>query len=864
MQKRGTVFLVLMIMSLLIEAQVIDDFSDGDFTKNPTWVGDTAKFEINESLQLHLNASGADTSVLVTANTRLENTEWNFWIKLTFNTSLNNYARVYLVSNNSNLKNTLTGYFLQIGGSNDSISFYRQTGTQNLELFKGNLSCTNHSTNILRLKMIHDSTGTWTLFSDDLGGTNFAEEGRCVDHLINFTSWFGVYCHYTTSNSTKFYFDDFYIGVIRADTTPPIVDSIILTDSLHYLVVFSEDVSDASAQNIHHYYSMMNGNPVSATPNLIDGKKVLLTFLNPFPNEFSDTLVITGIQDLIGNAIPDTKVTFCNYKEKAWDVIMDEIMADPVPSTGLPESEYVELYNRTWFPINLAGWIFEYGSSQNTFPDVTISPHGFLILTKGNPLNNYGKCVDLFTSSTTLSNEGNTLVLKNTSGRVIHSVTYRSDWYQDPLKDNGGWSLEMIDTENPCGCKENWRASVDVKGGTPGDLNSVHATNPDTVHPYLKSAEIMNDSVVKIEFSESIDSATMNPSNRWNITPGNLMPNRITPVPPSYNSMYLNLPKTLEKNQVYSLVCKTPPVDCAGNQLDTIKQVNIGIPDSVLAGDIVINEALVYPAANGERFIELYNRSGKILNLHELAIGMFDSVQNLIINSEPLFENSLSLFPGEYSVLTKSAEDIMKRYYCPNPDAFLEMTTFPTFNDTKGTIVLLRERDGAIIDIVSYSQTMYSDLLISASGVSLERINPELPSNEITNWHSASESCGFATPGYKNSEYLQINPAGNLAHLSSIIFTPDDDGKDDVLMIGFTLNDPGYLVSINIFDIKENLIRVLVKNELVSTSDGIIWDGKNDKNQKSPIGMYTLYIELIKPEGKVLTVKKTCILGGTR
>jgi len=84
MQKRGTVFLVLMIMSLLIEAQVIDDFSDGDFTKNPTWVGDTAKFEINESLQLHLNASGADTSVLVTANTRLENTEWNFWIKLTF------------------------------------------------------------------------------------------------------------------------------------------------------------------------------------------------------------------------------------------------------------------------------------------------------------------------------------------------------------------------------------------------------------------------------------------------------------------------------------------------------------------------------------------------------------------------------------------------------------------------------------------------------------------------------------------------------------------------------------------------------------------------------------------------------------
>lgn len=858
------VILVLLILAFNSEAQFSDDFTDGDFTRNPRWEGDTGKFEINAAGQLHLSASGADTSVLVTSSSRVERTEWTFWVKLSFNTSVNNNARVYLVSDSPKLDDPVTGYFLQIGGGNDSISFMKQSGTQVEQLFRSISSCSNHSTNIFRFKMIHDSTGTWTLYADNTGGTDYQEEGHCVDSGIPNSSWFGIYCHYTSSNATKFYFDDFYVGSIRVDTLPPAVDSLKLTDSTTLLVSFSENVLATSARDVHHYSSKMNGNPILAVPDPVHGEKVALTFQQPFPDEILDTLVIQGILDLAGNEMQETSIPFSNYKVKARDVIIDEIMADPEPVTGLPECEYVELYNSTRFPVDLGGWTFEYGSSTKTFPGVILSPHGYLILTKGIMMNFYGQCVDLFTSYSSLSNEGATLVLKNASGRVIHSVTYSPAWYQDPLKENGGWSLEMIDTDNPCGCLDNWKASGDAKGGTPGSINSVHTCNPDVIPPYLKRAQITSDSTVEIIFSESMDSLSLSNANQWQLDDGKYPVLGISAVPPAYSSACLFLPGSLEKNHIYSLSCKKPPFDCAGNPLDTALHLKIGLPDSIFPGDLIINEILANPATNGEKFIEIYNRSEKNLNLQELALGLFDSTQSQATDLKPISENGLISFPGDYSVLTKDPADILKRYYCPDPDAFVQLTALPSIDRDKGTVVLARKNDGALIDRVTYSSSMYSDLLTTTDGVSLERLNPSFPSGDFGNWHSASENCGFATPGYRNSEFLQMDPGTDAVNLMPVVFTPDDDGKDDVLRVGFNLNDPGYLVTITIFDAGGNRIRCLVNNRLLSTEDEITWDGRDDKNQKSPVGIYIFHITLFNPGGKTTQVKKTCILGGKR
>ena len=147
--------------------QVVDDFTDGNFTINPTWVGDTECFEVNTSGQLHLHATGSDTAILTTQNSMIGKTEWDFWIKLSFNTSANNFARVYLVADHTDLKGDIDGYYLQVGGSNDSIEFVRQNGTVRTVLFRGSQAFTGNSVNMIRIKVIHDISGVWHLLTDN-------------------------------------------------------------------------------------------------------------------------------------------------------------------------------------------------------------------------------------------------------------------------------------------------------------------------------------------------------------------------------------------------------------------------------------------------------------------------------------------------------------------------------------------------------------------------------------------------------------------------------------------------------------------------------------------------------------------------
>ena len=129
------IFFALLLLPLVTLSQVVDNFSDGDFTNNPTWTGETTEFIVNTAFQLQLTAtipfSGpSDTAYLSTPNSKIDETEWQFWVKISFATSANNHGRVYLVSDQSNLEGPLNGYFVQLGDygdGKDSISLYKQS-----------------------------------------------------------------------------------------------------------------------------------------------------------------------------------------------------------------------------------------------------------------------------------------------------------------------------------------------------------------------------------------------------------------------------------------------------------------------------------------------------------------------------------------------------------------------------------------------------------------------------------------------------------------------------------------------------------------------------------------------------------------
>jgi hypothetical protein len=81
---------------------------------------------------------------------------------------------------------------------------------------------------------------------------------------------------------------------------------------------------------------------------------------------------------------------------------------------------------------------------------------------------------------------------------------------------------------------------------------------------------------------------------------------------------------------------------------------------------------------------------------------------------------------------------------------------------------------------------MHFQLLNSFEGVSLERLSEAMPTSQQSNWHSASEASGFATPGIANSQSISIENMGGVFELSTSIFSPDNDGMDDVIQFHFS------------------------------------------------------------------------------
>src|SRR5574337_782830 len=91
-------FITLLLIPFTALPQINDDFTDGDFSLLPVWNGNSSQFIVNNTKQLQLNSTGADTAYLSTPNTLIDSTEWNCWVKLSFAPSDNNYVKIYLVS----------------------------------------------------------------------------------------------------------------------------------------------------------------------------------------------------------------------------------------------------------------------------------------------------------------------------------------------------------------------------------------------------------------------------------------------------------------------------------------------------------------------------------------------------------------------------------------------------------------------------------------------------------------------------------------------------------------------------------------------------------------------------------------------
>ena len=406
--------LLLLCISFGVNAQFTDNFTDGDFTNNPTWVGDTANYEVDISNQLHLNAPAiTDTSYLSTNSGAINNTTWEFYVELDFNPSSSNYAQVFLTSDQSDLKSALNGYFVKIGNTSDEISLYRQDGFTETEIIDGQDGRVAMSPVTVRVQVIRDLLGNWQLNADTLGGTNFVTEGNVLDATHSTSSFFGVYSRYTSTRSDKFYYDDFSViaGPI-IDTTAPQLNNLTVLSATTIDLQFNEPV-DLTTSQITVNYSIDNGigNPSVATRDGLDSSLVHLTLGTPLTNGQSYNLTINAVEDTAGNAINNHVEPFSYFiivTPNPGDVIINEIFADPTPVVGLPGEEYVELFNHTSNIFNLGSWEFVNSGTAKILPSFNLQANAYVILCDVNDtalFTPYGDVIGI-TSFTALSDTG--------------------------------------------------------------------------------------------------------------------------------------------------------------------------------------------------------------------------------------------------------------------------------------------------------------------------------------------------------------------------------------------------------------------------------------------------------------------------
>ena len=865
--KTAIIFPILCCWAHLLYAQLQVDFSAGNFQG---WRGDSSKFAVvNGALQLMDNTPGTSNQAylaLPAPTGRDTTTSWEFLIKLDFSPSPTNLAKVYLTASQADLSMPLNGYFVQIGGVNqdvDALQLFRQDGDKALAFLNGRSGGVGTPTVNVRVRVSRDSSGLWTLEADYGGGRSFVNEGTAIDRTYFGGTHFGWVCRYTATRNKSFSLDDVLINPLSLDRTPPALLGLEAISAQSILLRFNEPLDAETARKTEVYdLSPSVGTILSALPEANNSSNVRLNLSNNLQNLAEYTCSVTGIRDVFGNVagLQRSKFTYIETSKAAeGDILISEIMADPTPSLGkIPAVEYLELWNKSDKVIALETLQISNGGTPVGLGSGLFLPNTYYILCAAENaagFRAFGATIGL-SSFPALTNAGDDLSLRTTEGLILCVVNYTDDWYRDEDKAQGGWALELINANATADCPGNWRASVDPTGGTPGRLNSINNQITDRSGPRLFTAVSRNAQELLLTFDEPLDQTTAEDLRYYAITDGIAVLDVV--IQPNKTSVTLTLATPLQNAKAYTLTLAAGIRDCLGNAQTSSQQILTGLPEPAIRGDLIVNEVLFNPQSGGSDFVELYNKSQKLINLRGLVLinrqKTTGSIQS-VVNSDYL------LAPGRYVAIAESTTDVQQRYLIKDPAALLR-NTLPTLEDSEGNITVAY--NGISLDSFNYSKDLHSPLLDDEEGVSLERLSFELPTNAVGNWHSAATTAGSATPGYTNSQIFRPGaPEGEAVfRIDEGKFSPDGDGFQDVLLLPYQTNAPGYLANIIVFDVNGRQVKRLARNEALAAEGILKWDGTTDELLKARVGVYVVWIELFEPKGNKSLQKLTCVLAG--
>ncbi len=121
-------------------------------------------------------------------------------------------------------------------------------------------------------------------------------------------------------------------------------------------------------------------------------------------------------------------------------------------------------------------------------------------------------------------------------------------------------------------------------------------------------------------------------------------------------------------------------------------EADFALPQAADSFDVVINELLFDTPPGMSEFIELFNRSEKVIDLAGFSIASYNVNTDSVIRMTSLKETSFLLFPDQYVVFTRQANHLPDQENRLDLSNVIELPSMFTFPDKEGKIAILNNK----------------------------------------------------------------------------------------------------------------------------------------------------------------------------
>lgn len=535
----------------------------------------------------------------------------------------------------------------------------------------------------------------------------------------------------------------------------------------------------------------------------------------------------------VSNNTVTTKVNVYEKPVEYNDIVVNEVMYAPSGD----EPEWIEIYNRSTRSINLTGWKIGDKTSLVTISssDLILKPNEYLIISDDVSITNYYSVPSpmVVRALPSLSNSGDDIILRDNTNRTIDSLKYLPAW-----GGSGGKSLERISVWNSSIESVNWKTSQSNIKATPGKINSVSLKDYDLAVKSFYSLESYAELGKNIKLKSVIENFGRKTAETFTIK---LFHDKNDNLSGETNELIQELQKTiLDSSSVLEVeftvnefvlgnnrfIILIDYVEDQFNENNSLPLNIVGVEINEQPGDLVINEIMYAPASPEPEWIEIFNKSGKQIDLKGYQIA--DDASKIKVVSI-----SLMIKPEEYVVFARDTSIFSIYLGLTN----VVIYAFPTLNNSGDRLVLLDSLN-RVIDSLEYKSSWGG-----SGGKSLEKCDVFISLVDSSNWKTSLVQKG-GTPGRVNS----VTKKNYDGAVTNIFFNPSYPfAGEEVKITSEIINagKKGISGELILYELKENREKEFIeRSQLIELESGIILRYEFAYSVKSIFSKHTYYVEL--------------------